>query len=377
MTLESFIPLVDFYKIYVEHLKKSKYKLLLCLIARKADVPLMFKEIRENWSSLHDVTGEHILFMFAGENLEDTNREQSLTYTDLDFKRGYLGHQIYLSLMDDCMIFSQKDSTHLGFMDYDFMLRIGEGHPRLNSDEDFEDSHSLEIRNLAEYLSIKESEIPCLNITYLPLNFSSNIRVQPDSSIYSIIKSISSEFYEGKLNSIVKSKLFDELIQKKTALEVKLHEKLEHEDSTFVHDYLRTKDLGIEIPDNLKSLVDKIKNLEQEINNLNESITKSGDYDEYLQIFKTFISKHSKSGNNNYQDIRHLISKGRIEDALKNLLKMEVNKDHLKNVIIQISSRFNNLKKETLNGTINKDEYDIKINKISYSILEVINEMEN
>jgi len=254
------------------------------------------------------------------------------------------------------------------------------------SDEDFEESHSLEIRNLSEYLNIKESEIPCLNITYLPLNFSSNIRIHPENSIYRIIKSISSEFYEGELNSFVKPKVFDELIQKKKILEIelqeklkqerfKIREKLKHEDSRY--NYLRRRDFDNEIQNNLKGLVNKIKNLEQEMKNLEESMTKSGDYDEYLQIFETFISKHSKRDDSNYQDIRHLISKGRIEDALENLLKIEVNIGHLKNVIIQISSRFNHLKKEALNGTINMNERDIKINKISLSILEVINELEN
>jgi len=137
MTLQDHIPLVDFYKIYLEHLKKSKYRLLLCLIARKADAPLLYKEIRENWSSFHDVTGDNILFMFAGENLDDIGNEQSLTYKNLDFKRDYFGHWMYLSLYNDCLVFDDNAGTNLGFMDYDFMLRIGEGHPRLNSNEEF------------------------------------------------------------------------------------------------------------------------------------------------------------------------------------------------------------------------------------------------
>jgi len=83
MTLQDFIPLVDFYKIYRGHLKKSKYKLLLCLIARKADAPLL---------SLHDVTGENILFMFAGDTLEENREGPILTYWDLDFKSAYFGH---------------------------------------------------------------------------------------------------------------------------------------------------------------------------------------------------------------------------------------------------------------------------------------------
>lgn len=199
MWREDKINLVDFYKWCKNGILEDDYLLIICLISRKADAPKFFKEIREHWSSFHDVTGSKILFIFAGDEVKGIENKDWVTYTYIDrnqhprFREGKA--IIYNS---SSVIVGNK--PNINYPTEITRTRIKKGHPRLKSYENFEDAHSLEIREIAEYLQIKEDKIPILNIVYLPTQQSANIKLYGNESIYEIVKMMSYEFKESTLS---------------------------------------------------------------------------------------------------------------------------------------------------------------------------------
>jgi hypothetical protein len=60
------LSLSDFYAECVDAAASAGYRVLITLIARQGDAPDVYSEIEKYWSSLHDLTGKMILFLFAG-----------------------------------------------------------------------------------------------------------------------------------------------------------------------------------------------------------------------------------------------------------------------------------------------------------------------
>ena len=67
------IPIAQFYRLCLQAAAEGGFDVVLCLVGRKADSPRIYEEIVRNWSSLHDLTGEQILFVFAGDPPEEHN----------------------------------------------------------------------------------------------------------------------------------------------------------------------------------------------------------------------------------------------------------------------------------------------------------------
>lgn len=60
------IPIIDFYRYCLDCAFERGFKWVLCLLAREADAELSYRQIQRYWNSLHDLTGNQILFVFAG-----------------------------------------------------------------------------------------------------------------------------------------------------------------------------------------------------------------------------------------------------------------------------------------------------------------------
>lgn len=67
MWLVEHISLVEFCKLHLEQVRRRGFKLLILALIREADAPGFYEDLRRYWTSLDDVTGDHIVFAVAGE----------------------------------------------------------------------------------------------------------------------------------------------------------------------------------------------------------------------------------------------------------------------------------------------------------------------
>jgi len=252
MWIENRIPLVDFYNACKQNLKKADYKLLLCLISRRADSPELFEEIRKYWSSFHDVTGNSILFMFAGDNIYKLGSGSHILVDNVpsgDTKGFRAGAEIIYS---NSALISGDYITRLGGIDSTLLKSIHRGCPRIQENQDFEESHSLEISRLSRLVGIQESDIPSLNVTYLPYQLSVNISLGKAIDFYAFIKFLSAEFYKSELShgcaeDLIQQRQYQQHVsQARANLRAKI-EKLEKEtDNGFGGDFRRWANMLIQ-----------------------------------------------------------------------------------------------------------------------------------
>jgi hypothetical protein len=66
MWLVENVSLVDFCGIHLEQVRRRGFKLLILALIREADAPGFYEDLRRYWTSLDDVTGDHIVFAVAG-----------------------------------------------------------------------------------------------------------------------------------------------------------------------------------------------------------------------------------------------------------------------------------------------------------------------
>lgn len=179
------IPLAHFYRYCLDAARREGFYVVLCVIAREADLPNLFKEVSENWSSLHDLTGKEILFLFAGDpiNTEASNglkleKKSILFYSEM-MKVNSPSH---LNLPTPS---SERD-----------LQSIGASTPRLREGEHFSLEHTLQIAELRKELSLRESEIPTLHFSFLNTNqtYSISIKGMSGFSIYHFIKRLMGEW---------------------------------------------------------------------------------------------------------------------------------------------------------------------------------------
>ena len=62
----------EFYQDIKENAFAAGYKLVITALVREADAPTFFEDVTRYWGSLDDVTGQDILFVFAGPGAEKT-----------------------------------------------------------------------------------------------------------------------------------------------------------------------------------------------------------------------------------------------------------------------------------------------------------------
>lgn len=179
------IPIVDFFNGCIKNAFYNNYELILCLLSRKADAPEIYDQINENWTSLNDLTGQRIHFVFAGVNTRiDTQ--------DID----------YVSKRDSRTFDPFRNIVYYKSIKNDEFDRI--------SSEDFEHikiTHTNSITDIKNYFNLREKDIPSLMI--IPVERSlykkPSIIQLKNADVYGIIKKIV-EFLEDPLNTYSKNK---------------------------------------------------------------------------------------------------------------------------------------------------------------------------
>lgn len=143
------IPIVDFYKNCLDCAYERGFKWVLCLLAREADAEKFYRQIQTYWNSLHDLTGNQILFVFAGDLKEDDGYS-SILYHENETWRGLRNATLHIV---------DENPPTIPYYKY----------PRIDFNKHsfgvIKANHTLSISELRDYLGLSEKVIPSLIFT--------------------------------------------------------------------------------------------------------------------------------------------------------------------------------------------------------------------
>lgn len=80
------IPIADFLKYSLESAYEQGFSWIMCLLARDADAEETYQQVKRYWNSLNDVTGNTILFVFAGKQGEEKLPDSLLWHEAKDYR---------------------------------------------------------------------------------------------------------------------------------------------------------------------------------------------------------------------------------------------------------------------------------------------------
>ena len=171
-------PLSSFFKALLYSAKNAGYKIVVTLLAREADSEEMYSDIIKHWTSLHDVTGEHILFVLNANERKSKFSE----YNKLLYGKGGTAYK------NENIAFASNKYLKSSFRERELM----EGH--IEPKNNLKKSHSMEISSLKDTFQLREKDIPSLLIFILDsdalLNPSMIIPLSEISSIYKYLKNM-------------------------------------------------------------------------------------------------------------------------------------------------------------------------------------------
>lgn len=143
------ISIVDFYKYCLDSAYERHFPWVLCFLAREADAETAYIQIQRYWNSLHDLTGNQILFIFAGALKEDTEYS-SILYHESESWRGLRNSMLHIV---------DKEVPTIPYYKY----------PKIDFNEfdynNIKANHTRSISDLRDYLKLSEKEIPSLVFT--------------------------------------------------------------------------------------------------------------------------------------------------------------------------------------------------------------------
>jgi hypothetical protein len=149
----------EFYETYLERLSSAGYLALVLAIVREADAPGFYEDVLRYWTSLHDLTGQRIVFAVAAPSVADRVNEHqyigSNTSTHLVGKPGIL-RSVDNTLYRHIKEFRNREFNH-PFLPQSSKPRCTEG--------DFADANTLQITRLSAKLGLSERQLPCLHLT--------------------------------------------------------------------------------------------------------------------------------------------------------------------------------------------------------------------
>jgi hypothetical protein len=198
------VPLVEFYTNLLPAARSVGYKLVLTALARQADAPDFYEDVKRYWSSLHDATGPDILFVFAGANaakelnnhgLRDQHEPVAFCADNMAFE-GINEKKWKMAWSGRFRAPAMPWSNDLP--------AFRRGRPVLSVDDDFATDHTLEIYDLSRSLGVREALLPCLVFTLLgpvrdrgPQRLTVPFSEFERSTIYLYLKKIAEELQDS------------------------------------------------------------------------------------------------------------------------------------------------------------------------------------
>lgn len=417
------IPFNEFIKILRDEALENGYFYLVVLIARYADTPAIFDEVDKFWTSFHDLTGKHIVFV-TSKNEERNDR--------IKFESGEI-------ILPNCNVLNQLESA-TKFRTVDQWSRNDSEYYRKTlmeitpyKKELWKEDHTLEITEIIKSLGLKRNEVPCLYVENL-VNFDFFTipvdRLQRNyENLYSFIRIVESELYianEKIIESLKKRRESKEIIR---ALERELSNHPKHNrdliDSTnWLKDW--HKRYSDQYPE-VCSYVEKSINGEGNVKDVYKHIFPIKDAMSYLGFvelrrhlnrlgalangidennalysfrrklhndiksnmnvliynnssdFKKLKSKVSDSQttyfpNTEIKRIRTLISKGEIGKALKfmSIFCRSKNFTEIEKLLIALESQYSTATRDNNIGVLSYVDFCVVRNRITYAILDLL-----
>ncbi len=139
------VPLTKFFNHYLSAARDAGFQMVACLIGREADVPEIYQDLVNNWSSLDDLTGERILFVFAGSENSTTN----------DSRMYFKGHPACGMICDSIVVPNSvylKTAATPNYFNFVSPSEI----------ENIRTNHTMEVSSLRDSLGLTEQALPCL-----------------------------------------------------------------------------------------------------------------------------------------------------------------------------------------------------------------------
>lgn len=250
--------IIDFYKSELI----SSFPIVMCLISRRADLPNLENEIHEYWGSLNSVTGENILFIFSTKTVKTTKEN-----IEFEIPRFITSNKNTLKLNN----YKRKNTSFFS----------NKENPKWFIEQEKQTNEML------SFFKLKETDIPCLHLTFVIPGFTYIINLNESSDIYnltrSVIEVLESCQYENILNQ--EHKLYIEKQSIKSNIEnIKSNDYFNAYNNLI--DLLKNKDLNIKI----KSTIRKILNHKKEL-----PITELQELIKYLKNnleFKKYYKQH-------------------------------------------------------------------------------------
>lgn len=229
------VSLVEFYQSCLGLARGAGYDFVLSFIAREADAPQAYDDIVRAWQSLDDLTGPRILFLFAGNSARERLESENIYREGHgQFEQGRLLFSPDVALLSSRKVGSGEGSLSRPQSIYSKGPRFNlqklrdhtEGrHPMMRgrhslgehryarhrpdrpSRMEIARSQTSQIRELRDHLSLRESDVPCLHLTFLDGSECLHYKIHPEDKIYHILKIIVETIDSSELKYL-KSEIF-------------------------------------------------------------------------------------------------------------------------------------------------------------------------
>lgn len=230
------VSLVEFHRSCLGLARGAGYDVVLSFIAREADAPRAYDDIIRTWQSLDDLTGPKILFLFAGNSVRERLESENI-YRE-SYRRSEQGRLLFspdVALISSKRMEaveserSQPQSIYSNMPHFNLQkLRnhTEERHPNKRRTNPLYDRRfarpqperpkrkaiarpqTSQIRELRDHLSLRESDVPCLHLTFLDGSEPVHYKVRPEDDIYKTLKIIVETVGSAELK-VMKEKLSD------------------------------------------------------------------------------------------------------------------------------------------------------------------------
>ena len=224
------VSLVEFYESGLNLARDAGYEVVLCFVAREADAPKAYDGIFDAWRSLDDLTGPKILFLFAGRSVREKQRSDNI-YRE---PPSIYGQGRLLFSPDGALLSSKRmeairrdpraRNARFSTVSHRDLQTLRENtedrHPRaMRSDvpdrrvlarhrphqprrSDIAHAQTSQIRELRNHLLLRESDVPCLHMTFLDGSEPIHHKLQPRDDVYATLKAIIETVESGEMRDL-------------------------------------------------------------------------------------------------------------------------------------------------------------------------------
>lgn len=214
------VSLVEFYRSGLQLAREAQYEVVLCLVAREADAPSAYDEVFRTWQSLDDLTGPKMLFLFAGPSVRQQHESQNILQGRSDHLL-FSPHALLLpskGLRDPRGRRFTREYTATGHFDLEQLRRntaenrrstsrshipsrLGRHQAFAPDQREIRSSQTSQITELRDHLQLRESDVPCLHMTFLDGSAPKRLKLTNDMNLYvtmkGLVEALDSEVVKG------------------------------------------------------------------------------------------------------------------------------------------------------------------------------------